>query len=242
MNINCIIVDDEQLARALIKNFVDKTPSLTLIGEFKNPLEAIDFMQLNEVDLIFLDIQMPDLTGMEMVQSLEKPPKVIFTTAYSEHAVTAFSLDAVDYLLKPFSFDRFLKAVNKVKSRIAQTTTPSLPVAKLRDQKGKKKDFITVKADHKLHKIAYTELKYIEGLKEYVSFYTKTNRIVALESLKNLENTLPKDQFIRVHKSYIVPIRSIKNLEGNRIDLDGIIIPVGKMYRDTVLKRVFEED
>ncbi len=236
MTINCIIVDDEQLARKLLQEYIDKIPQLTLVTQCKNPIEAMDALHRDSVDLLFLDIQMPELTGIEFLKTLQKKPAVIFTTAYSEYALQGYELDVIDYLVKPFSFERFVKAVNKameylqLKAQNPQTTTPEAT-----------KNYINVHADHKIYKLRLDDIEYIEGLKEYVSYYTREKRIIALESLKYLEESLPKDQFIRVHKSYIVPINKIKSLDGNQVDLGHKKIPIGRSYKEVVMRIVFGE-
>lgn len=232
MSLNCLIIDDEQLARALLKEFIKKTPYLNLIGECKNPLEAYAFLENKSIDLVFLDIQMPDLNGIEFLKSLKSRPSVIFTTAYSEYALDGFELDVIDYLVKPFSFDRFLKATNKAKEWNAVKSRENTP----KDIK----DHISVYADHKVYKLKLDDILYIEGLKEYVSYYTTDNkRIIALESLKNLEETLPAHKFIRIHKSYIVPIDKIKSMEGNEVEIAQKKIPIGRSYKEEVVKKIF---
>lgn len=232
MIINCIIVDDEQPAREIIEGFVAKIHYLKLNGSFKNPLDAITYMQQNQVDLIFLDVQMPDLTGIELFRSTTYKPQVVFTTAYSEYALEGFELNATDYLLKPFTFDRFLTAINKVAER-------AKPRA-LQQQTDSPKEYITIHADHKIFKIMLNDILYIEGLKEYVSYYTRDKqRIIALQSLKSLETSLPKNQFLRVHRSYIVPLNKIESLEGNQLRIGQKLIPVGRSYKEVVFKTVF---
>lgn len=236
MSIKCMIVDDEQLARTLLNEYVKKLPQLELVATCKNPLEAMDILQREAVDLMFLDIQMPELTGVEFLKSMIVKPAVIFTTAYSEYALEGYQLDVVDYLVKPFPFERFLKAVNKASELIRLKKLDEEPQpAQVMD------DFIVVHADRKIYKIGIGEIKYIEGLKEYVSYYTEDKRIIALESLKRLEEILPSDRFMRVHRSYIVPFSRIKNMDGNQLEIGDKLIPVGRSYREEVLKRVFGE-
>ena len=236
MKLKCLIVDDEQLARKLIDTYCKKLDYLQVVKECKNSLEAISVLQSQPVDLIFLDIQMPELTGLEMLKTLKKRPEVILTTAYPEYALEGYEHDVVDYLLKPFSFERFLQAVNKASATIKlKSVKPT--INKAGDIAPK---FITVKADHKLHKIPLNDIRYIEGLREYVSFYVGEKRIVSLESLKNLESTLPPGNFIRVHKSYIVNVKKVKSLEGNMLILQEKKIPVGKSYRKKVMRMIFD--
>ena len=189
----------------------------------------------NQVDIMLLDIQMPDLTGLELMKSLEKKPAVIFTTAYSEYAVDAFNLAVSDYLLKPFDFPRFIQAINKAIGHVQ----PKEEVAhKTADTISKSNDFITVKADYKLYKINYDDLLFIEGQHEYVTFHTTQRRITALFALKDLEELLPKDRFVRVHKSYIVSFKHIQDLDKSDVTVEGNKIPVGASYRDELLARL----
>ena len=231
MKLSCIVVDDEQLARSLLEDFTGKVSFLDLVGTFKNPLDAMSYLQQHEVDLMFLDIQMPDLTGIELLKSLSQPPQVILTTAYSEYALDGYELNVCDYLLKPFSFNRFLQAVNKAAEVIKLKKAPS---------SSRIEPYITIHADHKIFRVPVQDILYIEGLKEYVSYYTKSGqRIIALQSLKNIERDLEDVHFIRVHRSYIVPIEKINALEGNQLRIDGKLIPIGRSYKDQVLKKVF---
>ena len=234
MSYTCLIVDDEQLARKLLKEYVSKVTALELRGMCKNPLEAMDIMQQEQIDILFLDIQMPELTGIEFVKSLKQKPVIIFTTAYSEFALEGYQLDVIDYLVKPFPLDRFVQAVNKAIEFIDLKKKASLS--------GKDSDeYILLHADHKIYKVALDDIQYIEGLKEYVSYFTKEKRIIVLQSLKSIEETLPADRFIRIHRSYIVPIRKIKTLDGNQVQIGDKLIPIGRSYKEEVLKRVFRE-
>ena len=232
---NVIIVDDEYLARKLLQDYVSKVESLQLVATCSNAFEAMEALANNTVDIMLLDIQMPDLTGLELVKGLEKKPAVIFTTAYSEYAVDAFNLAVVDYLLKPFDFPRFFQAVRKaignVQPKAEETTKQAADISK-------SNDFITVKADYKLYKINYDDLLFIEGQHEYVTFHTTQRRITALFALKDLEELLPKDRFVRVHKSYIVSFKHIQDLDKSDVTVAGNKVPVGASYRDELLSRL----
>ena len=232
---NVIIVDDEYLARKLLQDYVSKVESLQLVGTCSNSFEAMEALEKNNVDIMLLDIQMPDLTGLELVKGLEKKPAVIFTTAYSEYAVDAFSLAVVDYLLKPFDFPRFFQAIRKAIGNV-QLKTEEAP--RQAADISKSNDFITVKADYKLYKINYDDLLFIEGQHEYVTFHTTQRRITALFALKDLEEMLPKDRFIRVHKSYIVSFKHIQDLDKSDVTVAGNKVPVGASYRDDLLARL----
>lgn len=232
---NVIIVDDEYLAQKLLQDYISKVDSLQLVATCSNAFEAMNALKENAVDIMLLDIQMPDLTGLELVRSLEKKPAVIFTTAYSEYAVDAFSLAVADYLLKPFDFPRFIQAINKAigNSRMSDEALPAKS-----DTVSRSSDFITVKADYKLYKINYDDLLFIEGQHEYVTFHMATRRVTALFALKDLEEILPKDQFVRVHKSYIVSFRHIQDLDKSDVNVAGVKIPVGSSFREELLTRL----
>ena len=234
--IRCLVVDDEELARTLLKNYIERLPNLELVATCANPVEASSVLQESKVDLLFLDIQMPELTGIEFLQTLPEKPIVVFTTAYAEYALEGYALDITDYLLKPFSFERFLQAVNKSIAIIQAKANAAGPGKTDPDHS---KDFILVKADHKIHRLKYTDILYIQSMREYVAYYTSSGRLLSLNSLKSLESTLPDDRFIRIHKSYIVAIDKIDTLEGNMIHVGKEKLPIGANYRDTVVSRVF---
>jgi DNA-binding LytR/AlgR family response regulator len=235
MNYSCLIVDDEQLARKLLESFVSKIPGLELKGMCKNPLEALEIMQKEQIDILLLDIQMPELTGVDFLKTLKNRPTTIFTTAYSEYALEGYQLDVIDYLVKPFSFERFLQAINKAIGHIDLKRKADDQVTGNRTGM----EFLLLHADHKIYKVKLDDIQYIEGLKEYVSYYTKEKRIIVLQSLKSIEESLPKDQFIRIHRSYIVPVDKIKSLDGNQVQIGDKLIPIGRSYKEEVMKQVF---
>jgi DNA-binding LytR/AlgR family response regulator len=235
MNIKCLIIDDERLAREYLKNYISKIPQLELLGEFNSPLKAINLIKSGAVDLLFLDIQMPDITGVDFLRTLSQAPDVIFTTAYQEYALEGFNLNVTDYLLKPFSFERFLQAVNKVLDKsglVSHSDNVPFPAP---CQAAVAESYLTIRADRKLYKINFSDLNYIEGQKAYVTFHTVKGKITALASLKELEESLPDKEFLRIHKSYIVAIREIVSLEGNILEVGNVKLPVGKMYKQKVL-------
>lgn len=234
--IKCLIVDDEELARTLLQTFIGRLPSLELVASCANPLEAMNTLQQEPVDLVFLDIQMPELTGIEFLRTLTVKPLVIFTTAYAEFALEGYALDVTDYLLKPFSFERFVQAVNKV---IAHHQARSNNNGSSADTANPEKDHILVKADHKVHRVKLDDIQFIQSMREYVAFHTPSGRLLSLNSLKSLEDTLPPSRFIRIHKSYIVAIDKIDTLEGNMIHIGKEKLPIGANYRDEVVRRVF---
>ena len=230
--INCIVIDDESHTSKLIESHIEKTPSLSLVKTFRSPIEALSFLQREYIDLIFLDIQMPELTGIEFLKILGGKAKVIITSAYAEYAIEGYEHDVIDYLLKPISFDRFFKAAQKA----INTTLPSAPNSTIEGNS----DFILVKTETKgkMVKIDTKDIYYIEGLKNYVSIYTLNDRIIALLNIKDLEQNLPTAHFLRVHKSYIVNIDKISAIESNQIVLkDSVVrknaIPLGVTYRRT---------
>ena len=236
--LNVIIVDDEPLAIDVMTSHVSKIPQLHLVKTCSNAFEANEAINAHPIDLIFLDIQMPQLTGIDFLKSLTNPPMVIFTTAYSNYAIEGFELDAVDYLLKPISFERFLKSVNRAIDEHAKSTTTGKGTVAEKDA-----DFIFIKADKKLIKVKYDDILYIEGLKDYVIIRLKDgSRVITLQTMKSLESKLPSDRFKRIHRSYIVGISKIEALVGNMIEVKekGQIkhLPVGKNYRDELLALV----
>ncbi len=253
--IRCLIVDDEFPARILLKEFIEKVPNLELVESCKSGLEALPIIQEGRVDLMFLDIQMPDITGVNFLKMLPTRPLVVFTTAYSDYAIESYQLDVLDYLLKPFSFDRFMQCVGKAMQRMSDRKpqeTPPPPAAQPSASTDTRADLpardvdvnegvLIVKADHKIHRIKYANITYIEGLREYVTIHCPGEKIITLESLRNLEETLPSTMFMRVHKSYIVRIDKIKALYGAQLKLDGVdpYIPIGKSYKDQVQNKLF---
>jgi DNA-binding LytR/AlgR family response regulator len=228
MKLTCLVVDDEQLARELLKEYIAKVPFLELKGLLRNPVEVAEVLDKEHVDILFLDIQMPDLTGIDLLKTLTHKPVVIFTTAYSEYAIESYELDVLDYLVKPFSFERFMKAVNKASDLIRLKQNADTVHAE--------NEYLSIHADHKIYRVRVEDILYIEGLREYVSYYTSDQRIITLASLRKLEESLPKNKFIRIHKSYIVPVDKVKAVEGNMLDIGIKKIPIGRSYRDKVFK------
>lgn len=237
-----LIVDDEFYARRLLTDYVSKLESLSLVRACSSALEALAVLQRERVDILLVDIQMPEMTGLELVRHLSDPPAVIFTTAYSEHALESYELEAVDYLLKPIALPRFVQAIDKAVGRIDLSTDRQTETGE--GGAGESRltsltpDYLIVKSGHKLFKINYPELLYIEGQREYVTFHTVNRRVTAYYSLKDLEEELPREQFLRIHKSYIVSFRSIESLEGNTVTVAGIDLPVGGNYREALMQRL----
>lgn len=240
---NVLIVDDEFLARKLLQGYVEKIEDLHLVGTAQNAAEAFSMVKEQQIDILLLDIHMPDLNGIELARTLPNIPAFIFTTAYSEYALESYDVSAVDYLLKPIAFPRFEaaieKAINKLKSMANNAEPKETEVAaEIPQEPASNKTYLLVKADYRLYKVNFDDLLYIEGQHEYVSFYTREKRITALYSLKNLEEQLPADQFIRVHKSYIVSINEIQEIEPLSITVAGQKLPIGGSYRDALMKKL----
>ncbi|MEO1451629.1 MAG: LytTR family DNA-binding domain-containing protein, partial [Bacteroidota bacterium] len=208
----CLIVDDEHLARKVLETYISRMPDLELVGTCENALAAMQTLRQHAVDLMFLDIHMPDLTGLELIRSLRRPPQVILATAYSEHALESYELNVVDYLLKPVSFERFVQAVNKAQplppAQAAAIPSPSLPT---------QADHLFVKVDYEWLRIDYQDILYVEGMREYVNIQTAARRHIVYQSLKKMVELLPDQQFMRVHKSYIVSLPSISRIYGHTI-------------------------
>ncbi|HEY4653236.1 MAG TPA: response regulator transcription factor [Cyclobacteriaceae bacterium] len=228
MNITCLIVDDEPLARNLLKEYVNKVPYLDLKGTCSNAIEAMELMRRHPVDLLLLDIQMPDITGTTFVKTLQRKPLVIFTTAYSDYALESYDLDVVDYLLKPITFERFLRAIDKVGQRVTSVTA----VAAVKPTQGEaESSFIFVKDGTKLVKVRWEDILYIEGLKDYVTIHTREKKIVTLQRLKTLETQLPANKFIRIHNSYIVALGAIDVIHKNDVQVGKTLLPISDTYR-----------
>ena len=215
--IRCLVIDDELPAREILKKHIAGVENLKLAGTCTNAVEALSFLQTNTVDLLFLDIQMPQILGTNFLRTLKNPPKVIFTTAYRKFAVEGFELDAVDYLLKPISFERFLKAVNKVlQVNLQSNNTASAPVE---HQAEAAQSFLYFRADRKMIKVLFNDILYIEGLKDYIRIITTGRAIVTKHLLASLEEMLPPDDFIRIHKSYIIAINKIDSYNADSVEI-----------------------
>jgi len=232
MKTKCLIVDDEPLARDLIRSHIDKLENFEVVAECGDAIKAFQALREKQVDLIFLDIQMPQITGIEFLKTLKHPPKVILTTAFREYALDGFDLDVVDYLLKPITFERFLKAVNKFYQESSDEVQP-VPSNNI----GFNNDdpFIYVKENKKVVKIYLNEILYIEGLSEYVQIYTSKKKIITKTSMVNMEDKLPDESFLRVHKSFIISLDKIEAFTAASIEVPGKEIPIGRSYKNNVL-------
>ncbi len=225
MKVNCIIVEDEPVSQDVLVKYVGDTPQLRLVCVCNNAFEAKDALIENPVQLMFLDINMPKLSGMSFLKSLTDPPLVIFTTAYSEYALEGYEVDAVDYLLKPFSFDRFMKAVNKAIDRLMNKETEQIA-----------EKFILLNADKKIHKIDVDEISYLEAVGDYVKVHMANSSLLVHSTLHALADQLPAESFFQVHKSYVICTGKISFIEGNTVNLYGTELPIGMKYKDAFLE------
>ncbi len=226
--IKCLIIDDEPIAREGLKEYVDQIEFLKLIATCKNAIEATNWMQKADIDLIFLDIQMPKVTGIEFIKNLKNPPLTVFTTAYPEYAIESYELDIVDYLLKPISFPRFLKAALKAKEYLVQHEQHVI----------RNEDFFFVKCSQKIEKIIVQEITYVESMSNYVIIHTKDRKFVTYLTFKSVEDQLPSDQFIRIHRSYMVALSAIKTIEGSDLIINGASLPISKNFKDEVMMHI----
>jgi len=229
MKTRCLIVDDEPLARELIRGHIQKLENFDIVDECDNAMKAMDVLRNRNVDLMFLDIKMPQMTGIDFLKTLKRPPRVIITTAFSQYALDGFELDVVDYLMKPVTFERFFKAVNKY-FQSGQTETVEVETGNGVSEEA----FIYVKENKKIIKIYLREIHFIEGLNEYIRIHTDNRRVVVKSSLQNIENKLPDEQFIRIHKSYIVSIPRIRAFNATTVELDNAKLRIGRNYKNQV--------
>ena len=221
--INCLLIDDEPLALQLLEDYIQKTPYLKLAGKFEAPLQALPLLESQQVDLLFLDIKMPDISGIDFFRSLPQKPEVIFTTAYSEFAIDGFELKAIDYLLKPISFEKFITACNRVKE-----------YTDLKNKGGRARDYFFINVAHKLHKIFYDDILYLEGLKDYTKLYLASSPtpLLILHNLKYFEDLFEETEFTRIHRSYIVAIRKLNTVSRKSVTIQNQTLPVSDNYRE----------
>ncbi len=220
MKINCIVIEDEPLALKKVKEFIEQVEYLNLLEGFNNAIDALGYLKKNTVDLIFLDIRMKKLSGIQFLESLQNKPKIIITSAYDEYALKGYELEVVDYLLKPFTFERFLKSIDKVYNQYNETASNS------------SNDYIFVKTEYRLEKVVIKDILYIQGMKDYLQIHTMDRKIMTLQTFKNLLEILPQIDFQRVHNSYIVSISKIESIERNRIRIGKDLIPISDSYKD----------
>jgi len=226
----CIIIEDEIPAQKILKNYLGKLPNIELQGVFKAAIEANSFLNKQPVDVVFLDINLPDITGIDFIKTIKNPPAIIMTTAYPDYAVSSFELETiVDYLVKPFSFDRFLKAINKVKERINKPEQISKPEGE---------EFFFLNVDKTLHKIETNSILYIESSRNYITVITENKKLSYIDSLKNWSEKLSKNQFIQVHKSFIINRAFVEKISGNEVYVQGTRIPIGRTYKQELLRQL----
>lgn len=232
----CIIVDDEPLAIEGMALNIRQIDSLEIVGTFANAMDAYKFLKDNEVDLIFLDINLPNLTGLELAKIIQNPPMIIFTTAYSEYAVESYEVAAIDYLTKPIRFQRFFQAVSKAE---AQWKLQEKSVASLSNQNST--EYILIKADRRTHRVLVNDIQYIEGLKDYVLVHTLNEKLAVAMNIKTIGAQLPESQFVRINKSFIVNINHVNSFDNDFLKIDSTELPIGLVYRDTFLKKIAQD-
>ncbi|WP_299529820.1 LytTR family DNA-binding domain-containing protein [Ulvibacterium sp.] len=239
---NCIIIDDEPLALGIVKSYCEELGGIEVMGTFTNPLESMSLFQEGNIDLVFLDIEMPQITGIEFVKTLDKRPFFIFTTAYPQYAIDGFELNAVDYLVKPIPFPRFVKSINRVKELKMLKNSMSTEEGNLASASGAQlsdNQFIFVKSDYGNVKIKLEDIKYIQGLKDYLKIHTSERKpILTLMNFRDIEAKLANTDFVRVHRSFLVNVNNIDSIQRSKIVMDDIRIPIGESYKDEFMKRL----
>lgn len=234
MKLKCIIIDDEPIARKILQEFIEQINFLELAGQAENPLKAMPLLQGNTIDIIFLDINMPKINGIEFLKSAELKANIIITTAYAEYAVEAYGLNVLDYLVKPIAFTRFLKACNKAKEMSElKNTVPAQPTAP--------GDHFFIKCDNQIEKIFYNDLLYAEAMLNYVMLYTTSKKLMVYITIKSLEEQLPADHFIKVHKSFIVNLHKVKSIEGNTLDMGITKITISQNLKEKVIQEILKD-
>lgn len=226
MQINCIVIEDEPLAIKKLTGFIRKVEYLRLSRTFDNAIDAISYLKENPVDLIFLDIQMEEFTGIQFLETIKQRPKVIITTAYDKYAVKGYELDVADYLLKPFTFERFIQSVEKMHKTLSEKQTSVSA------------DYIFVKTEYRLEKIKVSTILYVEGMNEYLQIVTEEKKIMTLQNFKSIEDVLPKNNFVRVHKSYLVAIDKVESIERNKIKIRKVLIPISETYKEAFFSKI----
>jgi len=229
--IKCLVIDDEPRAREILRRYIKQVSTLTLVEECGNPIQAFTLLQQQPVDLLFLDIRMPQLNGNDFLKTLKHPPKVIFTTAFAEYALEGYELDVIDYLLKPIPFDRFLKAINKA----TQVSFPKIDITVPVEEK-KPGSFVYFRADRKMVKVMLSDILYVESMKDYVKVFSNAGIIITRQSMSSVEALLPEKEFMRIHRSFIVSLNRIKSFTPELIEIEKTELPVGRLYRNEVLK------
>ena len=229
---SCLVVDDEPMARDVLRRYIEKVPTLKLAHECSNAIDALVVLQNSNIDLIFLDIRMPELLGTDFVKALRNPPKIIFTTAFKEYALDGYELDVIDYLLKPVRFERFLKAVNKAFPKKDE----SLQSNNIVNERKSGTDFIYLRVDRKLVKIILSDILYIESARDYVKVFTKDKCYVTRQTISSVEAMLSGNEFVRIHRSYIIAVNKVKSLTNELVEIGDTELPIGKLYKNSFLK------
>lgn len=233
MKIKCVLIDDEPLAVKVLQNYFANFPDFEIVGSFNNSLEALDFINNNTIDAVFLDINMPMMTGFELISLIENKTKVIITTAFREFAAESYDLDVLDYLVKPIPLPRFIKCINKI-------TTEFNLKNNIKVETTKGDSHIFIKVDKKMMKINIEEILFVEGMKEYIKVVTPDKTYITHKSLTSLSEELPADRFLRIHKSYVIALNKVKSIEGNRIQIQSYTIPIGRNYSKEVKNKILE--
>ncbi len=231
MKLKCLIVDDEPLAQRVLEKYISELPGLELVGKCSDAIEAMEVLQEKEVDLLFLDINMPRLSGINFLKTYKNPPMVVITTAYTEYALESYELNVLDYLKKPFSFERFLQSVQKAEEKVKGASEPQ-------ETEKEEREYIFVKANKKTINISLDSILYVEALGDYVKIFTVDGHVVTYQSLKGIERLLSSLKFYRIHKSYIVSLSKIKSIEGNMVHLEKATIPIGNNYKQGFFQRI----
>jgi len=226
MKINCIVIDDELPAIEQMEEYISRIPFLDLLGSFDNAIEPINFLKSNKVDLIFLDIEMEGFTGLQLIKTLQHKPKIILTTAYDQYAIEAFELNVSDYLLKPFSFERFMKSIDKIYDSYIGIKNSDI------NEPQYKRDYFFVKTEFRMQRVDFKDILFVEGMSEYLRINTTKEKIMTLQNFKSIEESLPAENFVRVHKSFLIAIDKIDSIEKNRIKIGEKIIPISNTYKE----------
>lgn len=240
MKINCIAIDDEPLALDKVREYIKRIGYLNLLQTFENAIDALEFMKNNQVDLIFLDIQMEELTGIQMLESLTEMPKVVLTTAYDEYALKGYELDVCDYLLKPISFQRFLQACEKVYDQLFPLKKPDISIPDP-NSKEAEKGYFFVKNGNITQKINFDDILFVEGMKDYLRIWTTKEKVMTLLSFKKLEEVLPSERFMRIHKSYLISLDKIDSIDRSHVKIRNESIPIGDSYRREFFERIGQD-
>jgi len=233
--LRCLIVEDEPLSQEVLTSYITEVPALELVRVCNDAMEATEILRATNIDLLFLDINLPKISGIRFLKTIASPPMVIFTTAYPEYAVAGFENDALDFLVKPFPFERFLKAINKATDRFAILSDKTAGKVQLPDAPS---GFLLLRADKRVHKVNLADIHYLEATGDYIKLYVADRCLVVHETFKSMMEQLPGTYFIRVHKSFIIPIQRIRYLEGNQVKVDDKLLPIGLVYREELMKRL----